>query len=166
MRIPREVVQVTRALIASALLVVIGWVGSTAADETCQSPFLPKVTGQEDYLYVWTLGVKGVTDGNDSLVTVDANPKSTTYGKIIHRAPVRGQHEAHHAGFTDDRRYLWAGGLDTSQIFIFNDLDLCEGHGRAGGAAHILSLAGSHADLGPVQRPGRLRAHGSRGIHQ
>jgi selenium-binding protein 1 len=120
MRIPREVVQVTRALIASALLVVIGWVGSTAADETCQSPFLPKVTGQEDYLYVWTLGVKGVTDGNDSLVTVDANPKSTTYGKIIHRAPVRGQHEAHHAGFTDDRRYLWAGGLDTSQIFIFN----------------------------------------------
>ena len=25
------------------------------ADETCQSPFLPKVTGQEDFIYVWTL---------------------------------------------------------------------------------------------------------------
>jgi len=37
------------------------------ADETCQSPFLPKVTGQEDYLYVWTLGMKGVADGNDSI---------------------------------------------------------------------------------------------------
>jgi selenium-binding protein 1 len=105
-------------------LVVIALVllaaGSAFADETCQSPFLPKVTGQEDYIYVWTLGIKGVADGNDSLVTVDANPKSTSYGKIIHRAPVPGQHEAHHAGFTDDRRHLWAGGLDTSQIFVFD----------------------------------------------
>jgi len=69
---------------------------------------------------VWTLGVKGVADGNDSMVTVDATPQSPSYGKIIHRAPVPGQHEAHHAGFTDDRRQLWAGGLDTSQIFIFD----------------------------------------------
>ena len=90
------------------------------ADETCQSPFLPKVTGQEDYLYVWTLGMKGVADGNDSMVTVDVNPASASYGKIVHRAPVPGQHEAHHAGFTDDRRFLWAGGLDTSQIFVFD----------------------------------------------
>jgi selenium-binding protein 1 len=95
-------------------------VGSARADETCQSPFLPKVTGQEDYIYVWTLGVKGIADGNDSIVTVDVNPASSRYGRIIHRAPVPGQHEAHHAGFTDDRRFLWAGGLDTSQIFIFD----------------------------------------------
>ncbi|WP_337288566.1 selenium-binding protein SBP56-related protein, partial [Candidatus Methylomirabilis sp.] len=94
--------------------------GTAFADETCQSPFLPKVTGQEDYVYVWTLGIKGVGDGNDSLVTVDVHPKSKTYGQIIHRAPVPGQHEAHHAGFTDDRRYLWAGGLDDSYIFIFD----------------------------------------------
>ncbi len=104
----------------SAGIVVLGLLGSAAADETCQSPFLPKVTGQEDYLYVWTLGVKGVADGNDSIVTVDVNPGSPSYGKIVHRAPVPGQHEAHHAGFTDDRRFLWAGGLDTSQIFIFD----------------------------------------------
>src|SRR5712692_7906032 len=101
-------------------IVGLGWLGSAAADETCQSPFLPKVTGQEDYLYVWTLGVKGVADGNDSMVTVDVNPASGRYGQIVHRAPVPGQHEAHHAGFTDDRRFLWAGGLDTSQIFIFD----------------------------------------------
>src|SRR5882672_1661151 len=99
---------------------VLGLAGLVAADETCQSPFLPKVTGQEDYIYVWTLGVKGLGDGNDSMVTVDANPKSPFYGKIINRAPVPGRHEAHHAGFTDDRRYLWAGGLDTSQIFVFD----------------------------------------------
>ncbi len=102
------------------LVAVMLMVGPALADETCQSPFLPKVTGQEDYIYVWTLGVKGVADGNDSLVTIDANPTSKAYGQIIHRAPVPGQHEAHHAGFTDDRRYLWAGGLDDSFIFIFD----------------------------------------------
>lgn len=108
-------------ILTLALIAVVVLAAAPAlADETCQSPFLPKVTGQEDYIYVWTLGVKGVADGNDSLVTVDANPKSASYGKIIHRAPVPGQHEAHHAGFTDDRRHLWAGGLDTSQIFVFD----------------------------------------------
>jgi selenium-binding protein 1 len=54
------------------------------------------------------------------MVTVDANPKSPSYGKIVHRAPVPGQHEAHHAGFTDDRRFLWAGGLDDSKIVVFD----------------------------------------------
>jgi len=111
----------TSRVLTLGLVAVVLFIGATAfADETCQSPFLPKVTGQEDYIYVWTLGVNGVADGNDSLVTVDANPKSSSYGKIIHRAAVRGQHEAHHAGFTDDRRQLWAGGLDTSQIFVFD----------------------------------------------
>jgi methanethiol oxidase len=106
--------------VLGVLAVVLITVGLAGADETCQSPFLPKVTGQEDYIYVWTLGIKGVADGNDSLVTVDANPGSSSYGKIIHRAPVSGQHEAHHAGFTDDRRFLWAGGLDSSLIFVFD----------------------------------------------
>lgn len=102
------------------LVAVMLMAGPALADETCQSPFLPKVTGQEDYIYVWTLGIKGVGNGNDSLVTVDVNPKSKRYGQIIHRAPVPGRHEAHHAGFTDDRRYLWAGGLDDSFIFVFD----------------------------------------------
>jgi selenium-binding protein 1 len=116
-QVPRRIVH---ALAVSLLLLTAAWPAPGVADETCQSPFLPKVTGQEDYIDVWTLGIKGVGDGNDSMVTVDANPKSAGYGKIVHRAPVPGQHEAHHAGFTDDRRFLWAGGLDTSQIFIFD----------------------------------------------
>lgn len=102
------------------LMAITLMAGPAVADETCQSPFLPKVTGQEDYVYVWTLGIKGVADGNDSLVTVDVNPKSKAYGQIIHRVSVPGRHEAHHAGFTDDRRFLWAGGLDDSYIFIFD----------------------------------------------
>jgi methanethiol oxidase len=28
--------------------------------------------------------------------------------------------EAHHMGFTDDRRYLWAGGLEDSRIHVFD----------------------------------------------
>lgn len=27
------------------------------ADETCQSPYMAKITGQEDFVYVWTLGI-------------------------------------------------------------------------------------------------------------
>ena len=59
-----------RILLTGILVMMGGLVGSATADETCQSPFLPKVTGQEDYIYVWTLGIKGVADGNDSIVTV------------------------------------------------------------------------------------------------
>jgi selenium-binding protein 1 len=90
------------------------------ADETCQSPYLPKVTGQEDYLYVWTLGAPGLGDGSDKLVTVGANPARPDYGKVIASVSVGGRHEAHHAGFTDDRKQLWAGGLDDSAVFVFD----------------------------------------------
>lgn len=92
----------------------------TFADETCQSPYMAKIVGQEDYVYVWTLGVKGVGDEQDKLVTVSVNPAAKTYGKIINSVSVGGRNEAHHSGFTDDRQYLWAGGLDTSKIFIFD----------------------------------------------
>ena len=55
------------------------------ADETCNSPYIAKlIKGQEDYVYVWTLGVEGLGDGSDKLVTVDVNPKSKRYGKVIH----------------------------------------------------------------------------------
>ena len=59
-------------------------------------------------------------DGSDKLVTVGANPARADYGKVVSVASVGGRHEAHHGGFTDDRRYLWLGGLDSSQIFVFD----------------------------------------------
>src|SRR3989475_8783451 len=92
------------------------------ADETCNSPYMANlITGQEDYLYVWALGIKGVGDGADKLVTIDVNPASSRYGKVIHKVSVGGgRGEAHHMGFTDDRRFLWAGGLDNSRISIFD----------------------------------------------
>lgn len=92
----------------------------SVADETSCSPFTPLVKGQEDFVYVWTLGVEGIGDGSDKLVTVSVNPKSKTFGKVISSVSVGGRNEAHHMGFTDDRRELWAGGLDSSNVFIFD----------------------------------------------
>jgi len=91
-----------------------------SADETCMSPYMAKIVGQEDYIYVWTLGTPGVGDEQDKLVTIDVNPKSPEYGKVVDTLSVGGRNEAHHSGLTDDRRYLWASGLDTSKIFIFD----------------------------------------------
>jgi len=90
------------------------------ADETCLSPYMAKITGQEDYVYVYTLGVPGLGDGNDKLVTLGANPTKPGYGKVVSQVSLPGRHEAHHGDFTDDRRQLWLGGLDTSDIFIFD----------------------------------------------
>jgi methanethiol oxidase len=90
------------------------------ADETCQSPYLPKIVGQEDFVYVWTLGIEGLGDGSDKLVTIGANPKRSDYGQVVAAASVGGRFEAHHGGFTDDRRFLWLGGLDSDPIFVFD----------------------------------------------
>ena len=96
------------------------WTSDLSADETCASPYMKKITGQEDFVYVWTLGVEGLGDAQDKLVTVDVNPKSESYGKVVNSLSVGGRNEAHHSDFTDDRRFLWAGGLDTSKIFVFD----------------------------------------------
>jgi selenium-binding protein 1 len=93
---------------------------TVSADETCSSPYLARIEGQEEFLYVWTLGVEGLGDGSDKLVTVDVKPGSPNYGKVINNHSVGGRHEAHHGGFTDDRRQLWLSGLETSKIFIYD----------------------------------------------
>ena len=91
------------------------------ADETCNSPYMGNlIKGQEDYVYVWTLGVPGLGDGFDKMVTIDVNPSSKKYGKVINSISVGGRGEAHHMGFTDDRRHLWAGGLSDSKIYVFD----------------------------------------------
>jgi methanethiol oxidase len=101
-----------------ALLVVASL---ARADETCNSPYMSAlIKGQEDFIHVWTLGEKGLGDGSDKLVTIDVNPASKTYGKVIATVSVGGRGEAHHMGFTDDRKYLWAGDLDDSKIYVFD----------------------------------------------
>ena len=105
----------------AALGAAAGALNPALADETCNSPYMGRlIKGQEHYLHVWTLGVKGLGDGSDKLVTIDVEPGSKTFGKLIHSVSVGGRGEAHHMGFTDDRKHLWAGRLDDSKIFVFD----------------------------------------------
>ncbi len=114
-----------RLLLAAAVAAawLVSEVGPARADETCMSPYLPKITGQEDYVYVWTLGIDGVGDGSDKLVTIGANPADAkTFGKVISATSVGGRYEAHHGDFDDDRRHFWVGGLDpaSNKVWIFD----------------------------------------------
>ena len=66
-----------------ALGLAIGPIADARADETCNSPYTSRlIKGQEDFVHVWTLGVKGLGDGHDKLVTIDANPASAKYGHV------------------------------------------------------------------------------------
>src|SRR6187431_942851 len=116
-RPPRRASQITKQnhapnrtvkpLITSLALTFTLVAAPSRADETCSSPYLARIEGQEEFLYVWTLGVEGLGDGSDKLVTIDVKPGSPTYGKVIHSQSLGGRYEAHHGGFTDDRRRLW-----------------------------------------------------------
>lgn len=114
--------RLTAMLSATVLsLAPLSFADRVAADETCLSPYTAGLLkGQEKYLQVWVLGVKGLGDESDKLVTIDVDPESKTYGKVVNTVSVGGRGEAHHMGFTDDRKYLWAGRLDDSKIFIFD----------------------------------------------
>ena len=115
------VLKISPAVVAAALTLTLSFSPRVArADETCSSPYLARIEGQEEFVYVWTLGVEGLGDGADKVVTVDVKPGSPTYGKVVSTASVDGRNEAHHAGFTDDRHQLWLAGLDTSRVFIFD----------------------------------------------
>src|SRR5918993_5821717 len=71
---------------------------TASADETCQSPYMAKITGEEEFVYVWTLGIEGIGDGMDKVVTVDVRKNSPTFGKVIDSDSVGGRGEAHHGG--------------------------------------------------------------------
>lgn len=109
------------SIAVAALLCVPSAVNTAQADETCNSPYMSGlIKGQEQFLHVWTLGVKGMGDGSDKLVTIDVDPKTKDFGKVINTLSVGGRGESHHMGFTDNRKYLWAGRLDDSKIFVFD----------------------------------------------
>src|SRR5512145_2010923 len=143
---------------AAALgLAVVRGSGVAAADETCNSPYIAKlITGQEDFVYVWALGVEGLGDGSDKLVTIDVNPKSKSYGKVLGSVSVGTRGEAHHMGFTDDRRFIWAGGLAEPKIYVF---DIATDPARPKLVKTIADMADKSGYLGPhtyYAMPGRM----------
>ena len=83
-RTNRNILRDSIVVFASLLVGCVIPLDVALADETCNSPYVTKlIKGQEDYVYVWALGVEGVGDGSDKLVTVDVHPKSKRYGKVI-----------------------------------------------------------------------------------
>jgi len=117
----KRAISIAACAIALPAATVPPFLPQAKADETCNSPYTARlIKGQEDYLHVWTLGVEGLGDGSDKLVTIDVRPGSPGFGRVIHTLSVGGRGEAHHMGFTDDRRFLWAGRLDDSRIFVFD----------------------------------------------
>jgi selenium-binding protein 1 len=151
--------RVVRALVVTICLAVVGLAGAdlAGADETCNSPYIAKlIKGQEDYVYVWALGVEGVGDGFDKLVTIDVNPKSKTYGKVLGSVSVGTRGEAHHMGFTDDRRFIWAGGLSEPKIYVF---DIAANPAKPKLVKTIADMADKSDYLGPhtyYALPGRM----------
>ena len=148
---------VFKATIVLAAAFGIAAVFAARADETCNSPYLSNlIKGQEDFVYVWTLGVQGMGDGQDKLVTIDVNPQSKTYAKVVAKHSVGERGEAHHMGFTDDRRYLWAGGLDNSKIYVF---DIHTNPAKPRLTRSISSLSAKTGYVGPhtfYALPGRM----------
>jgi selenium-binding protein 1 len=158
MNLERPFLRFPLASSASAVLMAVLLAASSAgADETCNSPYIAKlIKGQEDYVYVWTLGVEGLGDGSDKLVTVDVDPKSKTYGKVLGQVSVGGRGEAHHMGFTDDRRQIWAGGLAGADIHVF---DIATDPARPRLVKTIKDLAAKTGFIGPhtyYALPGRM----------
>src|SRR5688500_2504234 len=153
MRIPGALA----SLLLVAVLRLLVAVPAAGADETCNSPYISKlIKGQEDYVYVWTLGVEGMGDGFDKLVTVDVHPKSKTYGKVLGSVSVGTRGEAHHMGFTDDRRFIWAGGLAESKIYVF---DVATDPAKPKLVKTIADMADKSGYLGPhtyYALPGRM----------
>src|SRR5260370_38640873 len=98
---------IARGVFGAALALTLPFSpGVAQADETCSSPYLARIEGQEEFVYVWTLGVEGLGDGSDKLVTVDVKPGSPDYGKVISSFSVEGRNEAHHSRVTHDRREI------------------------------------------------------------
>jgi methanethiol oxidase len=144
------------AAVGIAVACILG-THAARADETCNSPYIAKlIKGQEDYIYVWALGVEGLGDGSDKLVTVDVHPQSKTYGKVIQSVSVGSRGEAHHMGFTDDRRFIWAGGLSDSKIYVF---DIASQPAKPKLVRTITDLADKTGFIGPhtyYALPGRM----------
>jgi hypothetical protein len=78
-----------------AIILLAGFFVLTAnsawANETGLPHNMTKITGQEDFIHIWTLGTEGVGDEQDKLVTVDVNPNSAKYGKVVSSVSVGGE---------------------------------------------------------------------------
>ena len=106
-------------LLAAGLSVSAAAAAAQTAITDDQSPFITLDEERETLLYVWTRDASG--DGQDHIAVVDVDPGSATYGSIVATAPTGSTgNEAHHFGYTVDRSRIFAGGMFSNRIFIYD----------------------------------------------
>lgn len=73
----------------------------------------------ESLLYIWTRDGDGRE--SDFLAVVDVDPASGTFGEIIATEPTGSAgNEAHHFGYTVNTDRIFAGGMFTNRVFIYD----------------------------------------------
>ena len=105
-----------RLAIAVALFPILTRPGSA---ETCLSPFVKRLDRPEKYLYLFC--VDADAKDNDFVAVIDVDRDSLTHGTITYTLDLGSKgNETHHWGYTDDRTRIWAGGLQSSRIWILD----------------------------------------------
>ncbi len=73
----------------------------------------------ESILYVWTRDAD--EKDSDFIAVVDADPESRSFGKVIGTAPAGSKAtEAHHFGYNAETDRIFAGGLFSNELFIYD----------------------------------------------
>src|SRR5207245_2601438 len=111
-----------RTLLFTALVPLLAWAGARWSGPEDESVFVTGLrAGQhESLLYVWTSDADAKDP--DFLSVVDADPKSPSYAKVIATAPTGStvDNEAHHFGYTVNTDRIFAGGLVSNRLFIYD----------------------------------------------
>ena len=150
------------------------------ADEPCQSPYLQKLVGQEDFVYVWTLGVDGLGDGSDKLVTIGANPtraglreggrlaspSAAATRRTTPASPTTAASSGRAASTRARSSSSTSPAIPPQPKLAEDDRRLRGEERRRGRAAHLLSDPRTHADHRALEREGRRRQDGAGRVRQ
>ena len=104
------------------LFTLPAWLDPAPAGPEDESVFVKNLRPDqhESLLYVWTSDADAKQP--DFLTVVDADPKSPGYGKILTTVPTGStvDNEAHHFGYTVNADRIFAGGLVSNRLFIYD----------------------------------------------
>lgn len=105
-------------LVLTVLLLAFTSRGFRSIDESVFVKGL-KPDERESILYVWTRDADH--QESDFIAVVDVDPNSESYGNVVATAPTNSPaNEAHHFGYTVNTDRIFAGGMMTNNIFIYD----------------------------------------------
>src|SRR2546425_776953 len=116
-----EVVSMRRSMLL-LLFTLPAWIAPVPSGPEDESVFVKNLRPDqhESLLYVWTSDADAKQP--DFLPVVDADPKSPRYGKTIRTVPTGSpvDNEAPHCGYTVNADRIFAGGLVSNRLFIYD----------------------------------------------